>query len=153
MPLLEPLESGQAAQMGGRWISLKTADIANAPVNGTFGLPGFAPAITGWPHYTLSPEGPTGPTLGFALGLSSPNDAVAMIHDAPAAIAAAGGFVVTVYVLNPAGNCWFSMPAVSINYGELWETWDVSPCGLYFRVAAASVATPGTIYFHVMELS
>lgn len=153
MPLLEPIESGQAAMMGGRFISLKTADIANVPTNGTFGLPGFAPAITNWPHYTLSPEGPLGQTLGFALGLSSPNDATTGTHDQPAAVAAAGGFTVTVWVLNPIGNCWFSMPTVSINYRELWETWDVGPCGLYFQVGAASVATPGTIYFHVMELS
>lgn len=112
---------------------LGTAAIAAAPTDGTT-----------LPHRQMSPVTPTGmTTTGLAIGLKAPS--------AGSATAIAAGFTVSLWLLNPVTLAWFSSSSASLNYGEAWVTFDFNASGLYYQVAAASVAVAGNIDFHVWE--
>jgi hypothetical protein len=127
VPIRQPLLNRAPPQR------LSTGAIAAAPTDGTT-----------LPHRQMSAVTPTGmTTTGLAIGLEAPT--------VGAATAIAGGFTVTIWLLNPVTLAWFSSSSAAIGFGEAFCTFDFNASGIYYQVAAASVAAAGLIDFHVWE--
>jgi hypothetical protein len=114
-------------------LRLTTAGIAAAPTDGTT-----------LPHMQMSAQTPTGmTTTGLALGLKAPT--------VGSATAVAGGFTVSVWLVNPVTLAWFASASAVIDFSQVFVTFDFNASGVYFQVAAASVAVAGSIDFHAWE--
>jgi hypothetical protein len=125
----------QADLTSGRIVLVDTAGHAAAP---TDGLAGTAP------DFVMSPESPAGlRTTGLLLILKSP--AVG------GAIAGGTGFSVTPWLRNPISGVWGSGTAFTVAYNQAFVTYDFDAAELYFQISAASVATPGNLYFNLCE--
>jgi hypothetical protein len=114
---------------------------ANAVVSGgpTDGAPGTGSA----PHFSMGPTTSSGlPTTGFAFMLKAPS--------AGAAIAGAGGFLVTCWFRDGVTYRWGSSTSVSVAFNALWICADVDAMdGVIFQIG--NVATPGNLDLHFAE--
>ncbi len=123
------------------------------PNNGLGLIP--ADSQEGGPHFILSPQTPdTRPTLGFEFCLLT-----AGITPLSAAVAAPGGFQVTVWAMIGATQysdgsgppAWASFtPQAGINLNELYHSFDVNATVLRFQIG--NIATHGSITVAFCEL-
>lgn len=121
----------QADLSAGRTYRLSTLTHVATPTNGTTE-----------PDFVLSPQAPGMlPTTGFLIGFTAPS--------AGSAVAAAGGFTVTIYRRDPVLKRFFSWGSVSIAYGEDWGTADVDACEFYLKIG--NVSSDGLIDVTITE--
>jgi len=120
-----------------RIVRIATVDAAADPIDGP-------PGVGTEPQFFMSPVTPTGlRTTGLALSCSAPGT------NAAAAIAA--GFSVSAWVLNPYGRSWFKGGTIDMGYRQMFSSFDLNACAVFLQIAAASVVTPGDVYFHFWE--
>ncbi len=98
------------------------------------------------PDLVMSPVTPTGlKTTGLSFGFKAPTAGTPA-----AAVAPAGGFTVVVWVRNPVTRAWFSCSSITVDYGQLFGTFDLDACELYFQISGQT--SDGGIDLHAMEM-
>lgn len=96
------------------------------------------------PDFIMSPRTVSEmPTTGLLLMLKVPS--------AGSAIANAGGFSVIVYIRDPHTYGWASMAAITIDYSQLFVTFDFDAAELYFQIDPASILVGGKIDIGIAE--
>lgn len=80
-------------------------------------------------------------TTGFLLQLSEPTTTPA--------VAGAGGFTVTVWLRDPATGNWSAFDDISIDYQELFVTYDIDAAEIWFQVE--NVSSGSLIDFGIAE--
>jgi hypothetical protein len=128
-----PAQQGHLTRF--RAVRVSSAAVAAAPTDGQAGTA---------PQLVLSPKSPASglPTMGFQIMLKAPT--------ASPATAGVGGFSVTPWVRDPISFRWASGTASSIEYSQLFQTFDVDACELYFQIENVSGA--GDVDIHVAEV-
>jgi len=130
------LQQGDVSKF--RWSKVSTAALSRlaAPVSG------FAGGTN--PDFTLSPFAPSQqPTTGFLLQLQTPSVGGSTPN--------VGGFGVTPWLRDPATGFWSSWATQTMDFGQLFTTFDVDAAQLFFQFDGATVNAAGGVYIGIAE--
>lgn len=126
--------SAQADRSKFRWSRIGTGSITRQSAPGV----GLEPDFTMTP-FTVSKMA----TTGLLLQLQQPA--------VDPATPVAGGFEITVWVRDPATLRWASFDTLTIDYKQLFVTYDIDASDLWFQVQGIDVGGDGDIDFGIAE--
>ncbi len=96
--------------------------------------PSDGQALSPDPDFTMGPKTVSQmPTTGLLLLIKEPTDATPATPNA-------GGFNITVWVRDPGTWQWGAFDTVQIDYDQLFVTYDIDACEIYFEIDNVSVA-------------
>lgn len=122
----------QADQTSFRWSRIDTGSITRQS----------SPGVGLAPDFTMSPNTVSKlPTTGFLLQLFAPL--------AGAAVPNAGGFIITVWVQDPATGRYSAFDSITIGFQELFVTYDIDASRIWFQIGG--ITTDGLIDFGIAE--
>lgn len=125
----------QADQTRFRWVRISTASITRQSAPGV----GLLPDIIMTP-YTVSKMA----TTGLLLQLQAPASSTP-------AVPVAGGFTITVWLLDPVTGRWSAFDDIVIDYKELFVSFDIDASQLWFQVTGIALGGDGDIDFGIAE--